>query len=156
MRKSNGDPLETFFNDEARSILYSLVYRSDPAGLASGEDHVFEPTISAVFEVFSALMEGSTPDLYAWEWYIISEAWASQSKSRCRLPASIRDARNQLVVLVEDVVSKDKNTSSFELSKKLAGLNALQMYAVCWHAQKQCVAKARGEHYEFPDIPFKG
>jgi len=51
------DPLEIFFDDEARSILFDLVDRKDPSRPTfNPEDDTFEPTISAVFHLFHNLM----------------------------------------------------------------------------------------------------
>lgn len=156
MRQSGKDVMEILFDDCARDILYSLVHRKKPDGLAWGEDDVFEPTISAVFRLFSDLMKGSTPDLYFWEWEIISKALGESPTDVYRLPSNIDLARSRLVLSVEDVLAEGENVNSFELSKKLAGLNDSGVCAIYWHTQKYLVAKSRNETYEFPKIPFRG
>ncbi|MGQ0333485.1 hypothetical protein [Halomonas elongata] len=156
MRQNSKDVMTILFDDGARAILYSLVHRQNPDGLAREEDDVFEPTISAVFQLFSDLMTGSTPDLYHWEWEIISKALSKSPTQVCRLPSNINSARSRLVLSVEDVLSEGENVNSFELSKKLAGLSDSEVCAIYWHIQKYLVAKSRDETYEFPEIPFRG
>lgn len=156
MGSSSKDIMEILFNDKARAILYGLVHRSDPAGLALEDDDVFEPTISSILQLFADLMEGHTPDLYVWEWQTISEALAASSRGRYRLPPNIDAARNRLVLSVEDMFSEGEDSNSFDLSKKLAGLNNLEVCAIYWHVQKHLVAKSKNDFYAFPEIPFKG
>lgn len=67
----NKDVMKVLFNDDSRKLLYSLVDRSNPEGRASSNDDVFEPTVSSIFQLFSELMEGNTPDLYASEWELV-------------------------------------------------------------------------------------
>ncbi|MCW8932055.1 MAG: hypothetical protein OQL19_17705 [Gammaproteobacteria bacterium] len=155
--KQRQDILNIFFNDESRTILYNLVDRKEPSELSiNKDDDIFEPTISAVFLLFSEIMQENTPDLYKAEWLQISEAIKNSPLSIQRLPISTERAKSKLVMTLEDTISSTGEINNFELSKKLAGFNSVTVCSILFHVQKHLVAKKRGEVYNFPEIQFKG
>ena len=103
--KSNKDIMDVIFNGESKKILYSLVHRSNPSGPAQGDDDVFEPTISTVFNLFKDLMETYTPDLYLSEWSAITRALEKPYNGIFRLPENILIAKDKLCLSVEDLSS---------------------------------------------------
>jgi hypothetical protein len=153
--KSNQDSIDIYFNKESKEILYSLVHRKNPSGLATGDDDVFEPTISAVFLLWEDLLTRNIPDLYTEEWALLIEALES-SATKHRLEATIDSARNRLVLALEDLLDGGTPIDSFTFAKKLAGFSDINILAIQWVVQKCLVAKSRGLTVELPEIAFKG
>ncbi|MBS7425697.1 hypothetical protein KIE16_22300 [Pseudomonas syringae] len=85
MKRSN--PIENYFDESAKELLFSLVDRKSPCGIASGDDDTYMHTISAVFGLFASLLDENTPDLYPSEWQIIAESQReSQGAHRLGVP----------------------------------------------------------------------
>lgn len=148
--------MEVLFNDKSREILFSLVDRADPQGLASGNDDVFEATISSIFQLFDELMRKYTPALYQSEWLLIYKSLSSISGVQ-RLPNSIQRVRTALIMSLEDLGSDELyKVDNFELSKKIAGFSDSSVCAIYYHFQKSLVATKRNQEYKFPEIEFKG
>ena len=150
------DSIDVFFGNEAKRVLYSLVHRANPSGKATGNDDVFEPTISIVFMLLDDLLNKNIPDLYVEEWSLIFKALEKPVHGVHRLSLEIKDVRSHLVLSLEDLYGEESPINNFELSKKLAGFTDLQIYSIQWIVQKHHVARSRGESIELPEITFKG
>ncbi len=154
--KQKRDALEVFFNDEARSILYGLVDRANPyQPTFDAVDDTFEETISAVFQLFHDIMGKNTPDLYQAEWFQIVRAIENTRLQKHRLPSNADIARSQLIMSLEDTDSMNGEINNFELSKKLAGFDSVEICSIMFHVQKYLVSKRRNKKYLFPKIEFK-
>lgn len=149
------DPIDIYFNESAKRLLFSLVDRKDPNAEASGSDDTFQHTISAVFSLFGQLLDEATPDLYPAEWQMIADAQRPMH-SMHRLPLSFDMMRSQVIVAVEDLTGRDGEIPSIELANKLAGFSSAQLCAIMVHVQRYLVGKKRGEECPFPAIKFKG
>jgi hypothetical protein len=154
------DPLYVFFDDDARSVLFSLVDNLIPETVSYDDSNdLFSPTISAVFKLFDQLMILNTPDLYLTEWQVLAKA-VSQSKKGVtynRLLGDTSSLQQRLVIMLEDLSNSSiEGIDSFELSKKIAGFNSVVTTAISYHIQRSLVAKRRGKVYKFPEIKFKG
>lgn len=152
MRRKTQDLMTLLFDDNARAELYDLTFRKDPTDIATGDDHVFGPTISSIFLLFSEFMKQWTPNLYAWEWKTIVQAQGHLPTQMRVLPDDIDMARAWLLMSVEDLPSTNGEVSNWELSRKLYNLSDMEICAVHWHVQKYYVARLRNEIYEFPKI----
>ncbi len=150
------DIMDIFFSNKSREILFSLVDREDPNSSATGNDDVFEPTISSIFQLFDELMLKNTPDLYQAEWLLLYKSLSSISGVQ-RLPNSIQRIRTAVIMSLEDLGSDELyKVNNFELSKKLAGFSDLSLCAIYYQVQKALVATKRNQEYNFPEIEFKG
>ncbi|THF34509.1 hypothetical protein E5170_09645 [Pseudomonas atacamensis] len=149
------DPINIYFNEPAKSLLFSLADRKDPNGLATGSDDTFKHSISAVFTLFASLLDEHTPDLYPAEWQMIVDAQIPILDMH-RLPSSFPEMKSRLVVGVEDLTGRDGEIHSGLLANKLAGFSSIQLCAISVHIQRYLVARKRGQDYKFPEIQFKG
>ncbi|XVJ50132.1 hypothetical protein ACDZ94_24480 (plasmid) [Pseudomonas sp. UBT] len=149
------DPINIYFNEPAKSLLFSLADRKDPNGLATGSDDTFKHSISAVFTLFASLLDEHTPDLYPAEWQIIVDAQIPLLDMH-RLPSSFPEMKSNLIVGVEDLTGRDGEIHSGLLANKLAGFSSIQLCAISVHVQRYLVARKRGQDYKFPEIQFKG
>lgn len=155
--KEKKDPLEVFFDNEARSILFSLVDIKIPHELTFNTmDDNFEPTISAIIKLFESLMLDRIPDLYQAEWLRIVRAVGNTTSQHHRLSTNIESVRSTLVMSLEDTESLSGEIDNFELSKKIAGFDAVALCSILYQAQKYFVAKKQGKKFIFPKIEFKG
>jgi hypothetical protein len=155
--KEKKDPFEVFFDDEARSILFSLVDRKNPHELTFNKmDDKFEPTISAIIKLFESLMIDGVPDLYQAEWLRIVRAVENTRYKHHRLSTNIKSVRSTLVMSLEDTDSLNGEIDNFELSKKIAGFDAVALCSILYQTQKYFVAKKQGKNFIFPKIEFKG
>lgn len=153
MKRPN--PIEDYFDESAKELLFSLVDRKSPSGMASGDDDTYMHTISAVFSLFASLLDENTPDLYPSEWQIIAES-QRESQGAHRLPLSPIELKSRLVVGVEDVSDGRGEISSGLVANKVAGFSSTQLCSVAVHVQRYHVARKRGQDYKFPEIKFKG
>lgn len=149
------DPIDIYFDEPTKNLLFSFVDRKDPNDIATGSDDTFMHTISAVFFLFASLLDEHTPDLYPAEWQLIAEA-QRELHGKYRLPLTFPELKSQLVVGVEDLVGLDNEISSVLLANKLAGFTSAQLCAIAAHVQRYHVARKRGQEYRFPEIIFKG
>ncbi|MEN1833824.1 hypothetical protein AAIM60_13120 [Pseudomonas lijiangensis] len=149
------DPINIYFNEPAKSLLFSLADRKDPNGLATGSDDTFKHSISAVFTLFASLLDEHTPDLYPAEWQKIVDAQIPLLDMH-RLPSSFPEMKSKLIVGVEDLTGRDGEIHSGLLANKLAGFSSIQLCAISVHVQRYLVASKRGQDYKFPEIQFKG
>lgn len=153
--KSIKDAMEMLFSAQSRAILHSLTHQPSPHDLACDESNMFEPTISSAFSLLHDLIVRNTPDLYEFEWDLICRSLEASSFTLHCLPGSIGRAKSQLVLSLEDMHFHDAIISSFELSKKVAGLSDIQIIAIRWVAQLYFVAKGHGDPFRFPGIESK-
>lgn len=123
------DPIDIYFNEPAKSLLFSLADRKDPNGLATGSDDTFKHSISAVFTLCASLLDEHTPDLYPAEWQMIADAQIPLL-GMYRLPSSFPEMKGRLIVGVEDLTGLDGEISSGLLANKLAGFSSIQLCAI--------------------------
>jgi hypothetical protein len=148
------DPINIYFNEPAKNLLFSLADRKDPDGMATGSDDTFKHSISAVFTLYASLMNKNTPDLYPTEWQMIADA-QMPIHDMYRLPSSFPEMESRLIVGVEDLAGRGE-INSMLLANKLAGFSSVQLCAISFHVQRYLVARKRGQDYQFPEIQFKG
>ncbi|MBM1196783.1 hypothetical protein [Pseudomonas weihenstephanensis] len=153
MKRQN--PIEIYFDESAQELLYSLVDRKNPNGIASGDDDTYMHTISAVFGLFASLLDENTPDLYPSEWQIIADSQRENAGAH-RLPLTLLVLKSRLVVEVEDLADADDEISSGLLADKLAAFSSAQLCSIAVHVQRYHVARKRCSEYKFPEIKFKG
>lgn len=149
------DPIDIYFTEPAKSLLFSLTDRKDPNSLATGSDDTFKHSISAVFTLCASLLDEHTPDLYPVEWQMIADAQIPLLDMH-RLPSSFPEMKSNLIVGVEDLTGRDGDINSGLLANKLAGFSSAQLCAISFHVQRYLVARKRGHDYQFPEIKFKG
>jgi hypothetical protein len=153
--KSIMDAMDVLFSAQSRAILHSLTHPPGPRDAECDQHDRFEPTIGSAFNLLHELVVRNTPDLYEFEWDLICRALEASSFALHCLPMSIGRTKSQLVLSLEDLHVHDQVISSFELSKKVAGLADIQIIAIRWVAQLYFVAKGHGEPFRFPGIESK-
>jgi hypothetical protein len=154
--KHKTDVMRVLFDDRSRSILYSLVHRDDSNGLAAGNDATFEPTISAVFSLYSEIAERNTPDLFEFEWQMIVKS-LKPNQGIYQMPDTVERLKARLVISLEDMDNTESELiEAQQLANKIAGLSDLNICGIYYHAQKYLVARHRNEIFDFPKIKFKG